>query len=72
MLCPVFGIKQTVTLYSYCSVFFVDILNIYNHLKRDIIAEFICVFKVIQLTRILCILCIHCNKIRQSCMAVIG
>ena len=28
----------------------------YNHLKGDILADFICVFGVIQLTRIVCIL----------------
>jgi len=34
----------------------VDILSVYNHRKRDILAEFICVFRVIQLTRTFCIL----------------
>jgi hypothetical protein len=57
--------KKTDTLYSYCSLFFVGMLSTYNHLKGDFLAEFIRVFRVIQLTTILCILCIHCNKIRQ-------
>jgi len=50
----------------------VDILSVYNHRKRDILAEFICVFRVIQLTRTFCILWIHCNKIWQSFIAFIG
>jgi len=31
-------------------------LSMYNHLKGEILADFICVFGVIQLTRIVCIL----------------
>jgi hypothetical protein len=37
----------------------------YNHLTRNILAKIICVFGVRGLTRIVCILCIHCNTIRE-------